>query len=75
MAFFFLFFFFWLVCLLQECRLSSVNMLYKRGQHFSVDSVSSISNALHLKLTSNMILQELYSIEKGAICLDTFLRF
>ena len=45
------------------------------GQHFTVDSVSPISIVLHLKLTSTMMLKELYSIEKCAICLDTFLRF
>ena len=45
------------------------------GQQFTGDSNSPISIVLHLKLTSTMILKELYSIEKCAICLDTFLRF
>ena len=48
---------------------------YRRRQHFKVDSVLPISIVLHLKLTPTMILKELYSIEKCAICLDTFLRF
>ena len=45
------------------------------GQQFAGDSNSPISIVLHLKLTSTMILNELYSIEKCAICLDTILRF
>ena len=49
--------------------------IYRRGQHFAVDSVSSISNVLYLKLISTVILKELNRIEKYAICLDTFLRF
>ena len=48
---------------------------YRRGQHFTVDSVSPISFVLHLKLPSTVILKELYSIGKCVICLDTFLRF
>ena len=45
------------------------------GRRFAGDSNSPISTELHLKLTSTAILKELYSIEKCAICLDTFLRF
>ena len=45
------------------------------GQGFAGDSNLPISVVLHLKLTSTMILKELYSIEKCAICLDTLLRF
>ena len=52
-----------------------VLMMYRRGQHFAVDSILPIPIVLHLKLTSAMILKELYSIEKCAVCLDTFLRF
>ena len=43
--------------------------IYRRGDHFAVDSVSPISIVLHLKLTSTVTLQELYSIEKCSICL------
>ena len=48
---------------------------YRRVQHFAVGSVSLISIVLQLKLTSTVILKELYSIEKCAICLETFLKF
>ena len=47
---------------------------YRRGHHFAVDNTLPISIVLYLKLTSIMILKELYSTEKCAICLDTFLR-
>ena len=49
--------------------------MYTGWQRFAGDSSSSISIVLHLKLTSTMILKELYSKEKCAICLDIFLRF
>ena len=39
------------------------------------DSDSPISIVPHLKLTYMLILNEPYSIEKCATCLDTFLRF
>ena len=41
----------------------------RRGQRFTSFYLP------HLKLTSTMILEEPYSIEKCATCLDTFLRF
>ena len=45
---------------------------HRRGCHFAVDSISPIFVVLHLKLASTMILKKLYSIEKCAMCLDTF---
>ena len=49
-------------------------LIYRRGQHFAVDCILPISFVLHLKLTSTVILKELFGIEKCAICRDTFLR-
>ena len=45
------------------------SILYRGG-----GSNSPISIVLHLKLTSTMILKELYRIEKCAICLVTFFK-
>ena len=48
---------------------------YRGGQRFAGDSDSPISIVPHLKLTYMLILNEPYSIEKCATCLDTFLKF
>ena len=54
---------------------SSKELYYRRGQDYAVDSISPISVVFHFKLKSTVILKELYSIEKCAICLDNILRF
>ena len=49
-----------------------IQPVQRKTQEYRRDSISPISIVLYLKLTSTMIQKELYSIEKCAICLDTF---